>query len=294
MASLTTEDVFEVARLQKEDGREQLRRKLKWEEFDEDKDLLRGIFLDFVYDAVLFAARKGFPWPAVAEVGELSAELLTKTKGKTVAQTIAFLKGKLGHCRSKLQDSQWLILFEYFYNTFISHHRLYQFVLCRKRELVQSMNELEIHVPPEPLPLKEATEFGLWDYQQRMLELEAAERQKRTNMLFFRETLHLEGEQKFQKLFEDLQVHDTEVLDREMLEKVVKEALQIHLEMAAEILQEEVVTTFEILQLKLQKKILKCPGVHPLLASSGVSSKSEKSKSASKSSKSQQSKGKRK
>lgn len=63
-------------------GRQYLRELLGWKEFDEIRELRRSIQLDTIYYSLVFAAEKGFPWPAVAEVGKLTAELLDDTRGK--------------------------------------------------------------------------------------------------------------------------------------------------------------------------------------------------------------------
>lgn len=67
--------------LQKPKGREHLRRLLNWEEFDELRDARRGILLDTIYDSVIFAVGKGFPWVEVVQVVKFTEELLKETKG---------------------------------------------------------------------------------------------------------------------------------------------------------------------------------------------------------------------
>ncbi|KAL8185025.1 UNVERIFIED_CONTAM: hypothetical protein K2H54_035331 [Gekko kuhli] len=79
MASLSAEGVETVIQLQKL-GRQYLRVLLEWKEFDEIRDLRRSIQLDTIYHSLVFAAEKGLPWPAVAEVGNLTVELLDETK----------------------------------------------------------------------------------------------------------------------------------------------------------------------------------------------------------------------
>ena len=69
--------------LQQKKGRLHLRDLLGWKEFDEVRDLRRSILLDLQYRSLVFAAEKGLPWPAVAEVGNLTGELLWETKGES-------------------------------------------------------------------------------------------------------------------------------------------------------------------------------------------------------------------
>uniref|UniRef100_A0A8C8ZDT8 Uncharacterized protein n=1 Tax=Prolemur simus TaxID=1328070 RepID=A0A8C8ZDT8_PROSS len=81
MALLTPQGVKEVFQFQKSQGRERLRRLLKWEEFDELRDSRRSILLDTLYDSIVFAVGKGFPWAEVAQVVKFTEELLRETKG---------------------------------------------------------------------------------------------------------------------------------------------------------------------------------------------------------------------
>lgn len=67
--------------LQKTEGREHLRRLLNWEEFDELRDSRRSILLDTLYESIIFAVGKGFPWVEVAKVVKFTEELIKETKG---------------------------------------------------------------------------------------------------------------------------------------------------------------------------------------------------------------------
>ncbi|EPQ03573.1 Hypothetical protein D623_10010242 [Myotis brandtii] len=67
----------------KPEGREHLRRLLDWEKFDEVRDSRRSILLDTLYESIIFAVGKGFPWVEVVEVVKFTDELLKETKGAT-------------------------------------------------------------------------------------------------------------------------------------------------------------------------------------------------------------------
>ncbi|PNI92841.1 C8orf74 isoform 5 [Pan troglodytes] len=80
MALLTPQGVKEVFQFQRSQGRERLRRLLNWEEFDEQRDSRRSILLDTLYESIIFAVGKGFPWVEVAQVVKFTEELLRETK----------------------------------------------------------------------------------------------------------------------------------------------------------------------------------------------------------------------
>ncbi|XP_005859693.1 PREDICTED: uncharacterized protein C8orf74 homolog [Myotis brandtii] len=92
MAFLTPQGVKNVFQLQKPEGREHLRRLLDWEKFDEVRDSRRSILLDTLYESIIFAVGKGFPWVEVVEVVKFTDELLKETK----------VSGVVTHPRSSL------------------------------------------------------------------------------------------------------------------------------------------------------------------------------------------------
>lgn len=54
---------------------------MNWEKFDEVRDCRRSILLDTLYDSIIFAVGKGFPWVEVVKVVKFTEELLKETKG---------------------------------------------------------------------------------------------------------------------------------------------------------------------------------------------------------------------
>uniref|UniRef100_A0A8B9Q3E4 Uncharacterized protein n=1 Tax=Apteryx owenii TaxID=8824 RepID=A0A8B9Q3E4_APTOW len=82
MVLLSAVGVRAVVQLQREEGRQLLRELLGWEPFNEVWDLRRSIRLDILYNSIMFAARKGLSWAAVAAVGKIAEELLEEMKGE--------------------------------------------------------------------------------------------------------------------------------------------------------------------------------------------------------------------
>uniref|UniRef100_K7FEL2 Chromosome 8 open reading frame 74 n=1 Tax=Pelodiscus sinensis TaxID=13735 RepID=K7FEL2_PELSI len=257
MAALSAEGVRRVCQLQREEGRQCLRALLRWEEFDEVRDQRRSIELGSVYTSLLGAVQRSFQSNIVFRVTKFPQRetLFHFFAGLPVSQAIGVLRDKLEACEPTLSSCQACVLWEYFHNTLLRHYQLYQFVLCREREAKQTSVHLEICVPPQPLPLMAGVNAEVWQYQQQLAALSAAEAQKRTNMLLLRETLHLEREHVLQRTYDDLK-SQAEILDRQVLEALVKEAIGTQMQVLRDILQTEIQTTFEILELRLQKKAL--------------------------------------
>ena len=66
---------------QKLEGRLYLARCMQWNssDYDEAVNMRGAIHLEYLYDALEFAATKGFPWRQVAAVVDLAEELISKT-----------------------------------------------------------------------------------------------------------------------------------------------------------------------------------------------------------------------
>ncbi|CAK6445775.1 unnamed protein product [Pipistrellus nathusii] len=256
MAFLTPQGVKKVFQLQKPEGREHLRNLLNWEKFDEVRDSRRSILLDTFYESIIFAVGKGFPWVEVVKVVKFTQELLKDTKGCSITQAITILRNKLSDYQGQFNTTHLLALCDYFYNTFIRHYRLYQYVLGQGQEVNLTINHVEVCVPPQPLPLAEGKDRDLCNLEQQLAELTTAEMQKRTNVLLLKEALHLEQEHMLQKKFSEMSVQQRRVLKREELENLINEAIHIQIKCLKELLQYEIQTTFDILDLKLQKKTL--------------------------------------
>ncbi|XP_051880897.1 uncharacterized protein C8orf74 homolog [Pristis pectinata] len=276
MSLLTAEDVWRVMRLQKEDGRRLLTKLLKWEDFDEERDLKPGILLDYLYDTIIFAAEEGFPWPSVAVAVCFSQELLCETKGKTIQEAIGKLWDKCEQYQNKLKSNYLQHLANYLLGTFFKHYHLYQFVLCKVREVDQTIHELEVHVPQEVPPLKNGTDIELWEYQQQLAKLSEAEAQLRNGMSAFREARQLKSEQEMDKFYKDLKFQNIEVVEKAKLEEIVKAAQNIQMTATSEILQKEIETTFQILDLKLQKTTMPLQASKTLQSSSMMGTKDRK------------------
>ncbi|XP_068931758.1 uncharacterized protein C8orf74 homolog isoform X2 [Petaurus breviceps papuanus] len=220
---------------------------------------------------VAFATLKGWDMDALRRSGQTDC---------SITKALKILGNKLKEYETKFNPSNLTAVCDYFHNTFIRHLKLYQYVLCRDQDVYQTKESVDLCPPPLPLPLSEGVDKEVWKYQQKVAELTAAEVQKRTNMLLLRETLHLEREHTMQKIFEGVTLKEMEVLDREALENIIRKAIHTQIESLKELLENEIKTTYAILDLKLQKKTLKAPLPYPPEPdqASQVESKKEKNK----------------
>ncbi|XP_069435540.1 uncharacterized protein C8orf74 homolog [Ovis canadensis] len=276
MALLTAQGVEKVFQLQKPEGREHLRRLLNWEEFDELRDSRRSILLDTLYESIIFAVGKGFPWGEVAQVVKFTEELLKETKGCSVTEAVTILGNKLRDHQGQFNTTHLLALCDYFHNTFIRHYKLYQYVLGQDRDVNLTVTNLEVCTPPQPLPLAEGKDREVWKHEQQLEGLSTAEVQKRTHMLLLKGALRLEQQHLLRETFSRLPGRQHQTLNREELEKLINEAIHIQIECLKELLQYEIQITFDILDLKLQKKTLNLNApIPPLVPIAGQSGQDE-------------------
>uniref|UniRef100_A0A8C6X1B6 Chromosome 8 open reading frame 74 n=1 Tax=Naja naja TaxID=35670 RepID=A0A8C6X1B6_NAJNA len=245
---------------QQKPGRLFLRDLLEWKEFDEIQEVRQSIKLDAHYYSLVFAANKGLSWQAVAEVGKLTGELLEETQGVSLLEAIRILKEKLTAFPVQLSSFHQSAVFDYFSNTFLKHYWLYQFVMTRERDRNQTFAILEICAPPSPPPLSEGIDIEMWNYQQQLAALCAAEEEKQASILHIRETLLAEREhllpQNALQGIAPAYIGQYFARIEFTLTSLVNEVIKTQIQNLHRIIQHEIQTTFEILELKLQKKAL--------------------------------------
>ncbi|XP_070590946.1 uncharacterized protein C8orf74 homolog [Erythrolamprus reginae] len=264
MDNLTAEGVQTVLELQQKPGRLFLRDLLGWKEFDEIEEVRQSIRLDAHYYSLVFAANRGLSWQAVAEVVKLTGELLEETQGLSLLQTIRILHEKLAAFPVQLSSFHQSAVYDYFSNTFLKHYWLYQFVMTRERDRNQTFAILEICAPPSPPSLSEGIDVEMWNYQQQLAVLCAAEEEKQASILQIRETLLTEQENLLREVYQRVR-RQTQTLNTETLTSLVNEVIKTQIQNLHRIIQHEIQATYDILELKLQKRalMLNAPAPNP-------------------------------
>ncbi|XP_077009072.1 uncharacterized protein C8orf74 homolog isoform X2 [Tamandua tetradactyla] len=189
-------------------------------------------------------------------INEFSRTFPQELKGCPITEAVKILGDKLRDYQKQFNTAHLLALCDYFHSTFICHYKLYQYVLVQDREVSLTITHLEVCLPPQPLPLAQGVDRDVWRHKQQVAELSMVEAQKRAHVLLLKEALHLEEEHMLGKTFEDASTQQRRVLKTEELENLVKEAICIQIACLKELLQYEIQITFDILDLKLQKKTL--------------------------------------
>ncbi|XP_049628586.1 uncharacterized protein C8orf74 homolog [Suncus etruscus] len=253
MTLLTAQGAQQVFQLQGPEGREHLRQLLQWEAPEEGTR--ESILLDTLYESLLFAGGKGFPWAQVSQVVRFTEELLSENRGQSLMEAVITLGKKLQEYQTQFNTTRLLVLCDYFQNTLLRHHQLYQFILGHDQDVRLSVEHVEVCVPPQPLALTQGTEEAVWAHEQQLAKLALAEAQKRVDLLVWKEVLRLEKEQRLRTVFSGQQSGNQQ-LCREELEALVAKAVHVHLESLMRMLQQQIQVLFDMLELRLQRKVL--------------------------------------
>merc|ERR1711894_13162 len=133
MATITIQQAKEISALKRPEGRQALLKYLRWEPFDEDDNLQRGILLDYLYDSLMFTVEKGMPWPHVCALLTLAKQVQDEGIGKSLAQAIKLYSAKCHDLVGTVSEQSIKKYTEYFFGSYMTHHKLYEYVFSIKQ-----------------------------------------------------------------------------------------------------------------------------------------------------------------
>ncbi|KAM9466689.1 uncharacterized protein C8orf74 homolog [Clarias gariepinus] len=244
--------IQEAARLKRDEGIVRLRSCFQWREFEGD-DQMQHIHQEFVYENVMYSVQRGFPWAAVAQIANLSKELLPELRGLERSEALSLIQARLSQC-DRLPRSHHATMYDFMVQTYIHHHCLYQVFLKKQVNPKRMQSHLEIHVPLHPLPLSEGTDLGVWEKQQALKDLMAAETVKLEEIHRLKEQAVAQIMEKSTASLSDLSLEDS--LDKQALENMVPSILQSEVNVVKEILIKEIEAVQELLEIRLSQTAL--------------------------------------
>ncbi|MCI4382552.1 hypothetical protein PGIGA_G00016080 [Pangasianodon gigas] len=249
--------IQEAARLKRDEGIVRLSSCFQWIDFEGD-DQRQYIHQEFVYENVMYSVQRGLPWAAVAQIANLSKELLPELRGLERSEALSLIQTRLSQCDQRLPRSHHATMYDFMVQTYIHHQCLYQAFLKEEAKPKCMHSHLEIHVPPHPLPLSEGTDLGVWEKQQALKELMAAETVKLAEIHKLKEQAEAQIMEKSQVILSDLSLEDR--LDKQALESMVRSFLQSEVDMVKEILMKEIRAVQELLEIRLSQTALQGAG----------------------------------
>ncbi|XP_054479432.1 uncharacterized protein C8orf74 homolog [Anoplopoma fimbria] len=161
MGSLTEGEIAQIARQQREAGVQRLSRHFSWPEFCDER---RCFHQEFVYDVAMFAAARGFPWPAVIRAAVVARGVFPQLDGPDVPGLLSMLRDALSECLPNLTPVHRHELTRFLTGTCVNRRRLFQAAVGAADTSVAQLH-LEVQLPPTPCPLAQGTDLHEWEQQ---------------------------------------------------------------------------------------------------------------------------------
>uniref|UniRef100_UPI003AADD629 uncharacterized protein C8orf74 homolog n=1 Tax=Centroberyx gerrardi TaxID=166262 RepID=UPI003AADD629 len=184
MDSLTETEIAQIARVQRVDGVPRLSGHFSWPEFSDERQCFHQ---QFVYDAAVFAAARGFSWPNVIRAAIIAKGIFPQLDGLDAPKLLSLLRDALCECSPNLTPIQRYELTRYLSDTCVARWRLLHAVVGGAANLSITRGHLEVQVPPTPCPLAQGTELREWEHQRQQARLTATVRQKEEELRSLRE-----------------------------------------------------------------------------------------------------------
>ncbi|XP_034407752.1 uncharacterized protein C8orf74 homolog [Cyclopterus lumpus] len=163
MESLTESEIAQIARQQREAGLPRLSRHFSWPEFGDER---RCFHQEFVYDVAMFAAARGFPWPAVIRATAVAKGLFPQLDGPDVPGLLALLRDALSaECLPNFTPVHRHEFARFLTGACIARRRLFQAAVGGAANVSITRLHLEVQLPPTPCPLAEGTDLHEWEHQ---------------------------------------------------------------------------------------------------------------------------------
>ncbi|XP_064783052.1 uncharacterized protein C8orf74 homolog isoform X2 [Oncorhynchus masou masou] len=152
MASLTDAEMAEIAKLQREEGMQQLSSHFSWPEFSGD-DVWQSAYQQFVYECAMYTADRGLAWSAVRAVAGMTRDLFPQLADLDPPRVLALISDWLTKCLPRLPPAHHKAVFHFLSDTCVTSQRLLQAVVGGTSHRSINQKHLQVHVPPTPLPL---------------------------------------------------------------------------------------------------------------------------------------------
>ncbi|XP_064606957.1 uncharacterized protein C8orf74 homolog isoform X2 [Liolophura sinensis] len=217
-----------------------------------------SIHLDFLYDSIMFASEKGFPWGQVSQVMSTAEELLTGTKGKTLVEAVKLYQEQSIHLIERLGERNFQIYTEFVFSTFMTHFKLFQFVFNVNREELIPKVSRTVACPPSPVALREAKLDYIWEYEQEYNSIESKEKEKCEKWTKEQKKVAKQSAQSLASVREKLQTVESP-LTKESVAEIIKDILGTSALATTERIKTSISQTMEDLELKLERTLIPRP-----------------------------------
>ncbi|XP_056111936.1 uncharacterized protein C8orf74 homolog [Rhinichthys klamathensis goyatoka] len=239
----------EISRMKRDDGLECLSSCFYWTEFDGD-DKRQYLHQEFVYENVMLAITRGLSWSTVAQVANITKDLLPKLKGLKPSDVICLIKDDLSQIEPRLSAAHHAVLLDFIVKTYVPHQWLYQAFLNGETSLKHISCELEIESPPHPQPLCEGSDVVEWEQQRTLKDLRLAQSEIEAEIEGLKEKAEAQMMATLQASLNSLPFEGR--MSKQEVEELLSSFLQSQGEIIMESLMKEACLTENLLQMKLR------------------------------------------
>ncbi|XP_067678544.1 uncharacterized protein C8orf74 homolog [Haliotis asinina] len=258
MAEIKEEEVKKIASIEKSSGCQELAEILKLKEYNEENDLKAAIYIDYLYDNVMFAAEKGFSWHQVSVILQFALDFLQQCQGKSLSDAIRCYRDISGNLAQILGERNYKQYTDYVFSTFMTHYQLFTYVFTQERQTNVPYVSLEVNVPIPPEELSTSKPNHIWQYEKKIESLEDLEMTRISERIQVKEKLALEDEG--QQLAVQEKIFSAELpLTKESLGEMIRNVMQSYTTSTATSLKTTVKELGEDLNLMLEKTSLPRP-----------------------------------
>ena len=255
---LSVETAKEIASISRLKGRRKLCECLKIYVPDEEDDPRNSILVDYLYDSLMFGVQKGFSWPQVCSVFHIAKELQCQMLGKTKTQAVHVFKELITSYQHQITEDNIKCFTEYFFTTFMAHYNLYQYVFAEEQNQQIAESDLHVETPAEPNPFKESKPYHLWEYEEKIKEIENCEKQKREEKTAEIHEKELQNTKILENTYQTLSQLEVPV-EHETLLDIIAQAAKAHVTVASGVIHDNIEQTVQDMDYKLQKNSLPRP-----------------------------------
>ncbi|XP_071119441.1 uncharacterized protein C8orf74 homolog isoform X1 [Haliotis cracherodii] len=258
MAAIKEEEVENIASIEKSAGRQKLAKILKLKEYNEENDLKAAIYVDYLYDNVMFAAEKGFSWHQVTVILQFALDFLQQCQGKPLSSAIRCFKDLSGNLAQVLGERNYKQYTDYVFSTFMTHYQLFTYVFTQDRQTNVPHVSLAVNVPIPPEELTTSKPDHIWQYEKKIEGLDDLEMTKISERIQVKEKLMMEDEG--QQLAVQEKIFSSDLpLTKESLGEMIRDVMQAYTTSTAASLKTTVQEVGEDLNLMLEKTSLPRP-----------------------------------
>ncbi|XP_053273594.1 uncharacterized protein C8orf74 homolog [Pleuronectes platessa] len=249
MDFLPDSEITQITRLQRDAGVQRLSCHFSWPEFCDER---RRFHQEFVFDVVVFAAARGFPWPDVVQTAVIAKTIFPQLDGLDAPELVSLLRAVMSERLPNLGPVHRHQFTHFLADACLTRPRLYQAVVRGAADVSVTQLHLEVLLPPTPQPLAQGTELHEWERQRQQTQLCSSLRQKEEQL----RSLRLGPRVTLGDIPEALH------LDKEGVSRVVRAAVRATEGQMLQSLNLEASLLSDILQLRLQQAALATRGHH--------------------------------